>query len=170
MSVDLRLATPDDLSDVVAVFLACWHEGYPEHLPPALVATMTAETAVALWSSVLSRPDRAVVLAVREDVVCGVVGFSTDGSVGDVHSLYVAPSEQGRGTGRALLGRAATDLARSGAAVGRLWVFADNAPALAFYRREGWQPDGGTRVEEQFGEPELRLTRRLAPHRLEVLS
>ncbi len=169
MSIDLRPATPDDLGDVVSVFLACWHESYAGHLPPALVATMTAETAVTLWSGVLFRDDRAVVLAVRDDVVCGLVGFAADGPVGDVHSLYVAPSEQGRGTGRALLASAADELARAGAADGRLWVFADNAPALAFYGREGWQPDGETRVEEQFGEPELRLTRRLDPGRLGVL-
>ena len=38
-----------------------------------------------------------------------------------------------------------------------LWVFEANATARAFYLRHGWEPDGGTRVEPEFGEPEVRL-------------
>ncbi len=40
-------------------------------------------------------------------------------------------------------------------------MFRDNAAGRRFYGRHGWSPDGTTRVEEEFGAPELRLTRPL---------
>jgi len=167
VTVTLRPATHTDLDQVVAVFLGCWRS-YAAYLPAALVASMTDDAAVDLWRRVLADQDRVVVLAKRSCVVSGVVGYSLDGHAGWVQSLYVAPSEQGQGTGSALLRYAARDLSRSGAQEGFLWVFADNVPAVAFYQREGWRPDGVTRVEEQFGEPELRMTRPLEAAVLET--
>ena len=40
-------------------------------------------------------------------------------------------------------------------------MFADNTPSVAFYARRGWTPDGAHRVEEAFGENEIRLSRSL---------
>jgi len=40
-------------------------------------------------------------------------------------------------------------------------VFADNTPSVTFYARRGWTPDGAHRVEEAFGENEIRLSRSL---------
>lgn len=170
MSVALRPATGSDLDAVVAVFLACWRESYAAQLPERLVASMTDAGATALWGAVLERPDRTVVVAVDDDRVTGVVGFAPDGDVGTVHSLYVAPDAQGHGTGRALLDHAARQLARAGVREARLWVFADNAPSVRFYRGQGWAPDGTTRVEAEFGELELRLARSLEPTPTEVTA
>lgn len=161
MIVSLRPATRDDVDQVVAVFLGCWRVSYPGHLPGRLVAVMTDEVAVALWRRTLADAHRAVVVAERDGEVCGLVGYGVDGAAGWVHSLYVAPAEQGRGTGVALLAHAVQAFTRAGADDAYLWVFADNAPSLAFYERQGWRADGEARVEAQFGEPELRMARAL---------
>ncbi len=168
MSRPLRAGTTADLEGVVALFLACWRQSYAPHLPAALVASMTDEAASALWDRVLGDASREIVVAEAAGAVCGVVGYTADGEIGWVHSLYVAPTEQGHGTGALLLRYAARALHRAGARDGRLWVFAGNIPAVAFYRRQGWHPDGETRVEEQFGEPEVRLARPLEPAVMEV--
>ena len=78
-----------------------------------------------------------------------------------MHSLYVAPLAQGSGLGARLLGHATSELAAAGCRRGLLWVFADNTPSVAFYARRGWTPDGAHRVEEAFGENEIRLSRSL---------
>ena len=63
--------------------------------------------------------------------------------------------------GTRLLAAADDRFRRDGMDEATLWVFAANAAARGFYSRLGWQPDGGERVEPQYGEPELRLRRTL---------
>lgn len=160
MSVELREARPDDLDGVVAVFLDCWRQSYRGVLPDRLVDHMTDEAAYDLWGRALSDTDATVVIAVR-DVVLGVTRYALDGATGQVHSLYVSPDARGLGLGRRLLDRAAADLAAAQATSASLWVFADNAPSIGFYGACGWLPDGVTRVQDEFGEPEIQLRKAL---------
>ncbi len=153
----LRAATSDDLDRVVAVFLACWRESYAGILPAPTIAAITDARAVELWTRVLSAPAGTVLVAERDGAVLGVVRFDTDEGV--VHSLYVAPSAQGLGIGTRLLDLAFESLRADGVRTAALWVFSANEPAIAFYRQRGWLPDGGTRTQDEFGEPELRLRR-----------
>jgi len=57
---------------------------------------------------------------------------------------------------------AAADLAAAQATSASLWVFADNAPSIGFYGACGWLPDGVTRIQDEFGEPEIQLRKALA--------
>ncbi len=62
---------------------------------------------------------------------------------------------------RRLLGEAHAGSRHQGLAEGEtLEVFeANSLPARTFYALHGWLPDGATRVEPDFGEPEVRLRR-----------
>ncbi len=162
--VAVRAAGPSDLDAVVDVFLDCWRSSYAGRLPASLVASMSDDAARSLWSRALTTPGRRVSVAEVEvdGNVCGVVGFEPRGEDGWVHSLYVAPSAQGSGVGSRLLSYATVELATAGCRRALLWVFADNAPSVVFYARHGWTPDGSERVEEAFGENEIRLSRLLA--------
>ena len=82
-------------------------------------------------------------------------------AAGHVACLYVDPAAQGQGIGARLLEEAHRWFRAEGRAEATLWVFAANAPARRFYARRGWHPDGGERVEPAFGEPEVRLRRRV---------
>jgi GNAT superfamily N-acetyltransferase len=155
----LRPADPDDLAAIVDVFLACWRVSYRGLLPDATVDGMSDDEATALWGRVLADPDGRVLVAEHDDELVGVTRWTPADTT--VQSLYVHPGHQGLGTGGALLDAALADLAAGGAATARLWVFEANAPARAFYTGHGWLPDGGTRTEERFGAPELRLARPL---------
>ena len=159
--VVVRNADPGDLDAVVAVFLGCWRSSYAGRLPASLVTAMSDDAARSLWSRALTTPGRRVSVAEVDGQVCGVVGFEAQGEDGWVHSLYVAPSTQGSGLGSRLLSSATADLATAGCRRGLLWVFAANTPSVAFYARHGWTPDGAERVEEAFGENEIRLSRLL---------
>jgi GNAT superfamily N-acetyltransferase len=159
--VTLRAADVRDLDAVVGVFLHCFQESYAAHLPARVTEAFDEEQARSLWSSALIAPDRQVVVAELDDELCGVVGFQPSGTEGWVHSLYVHPAAQGARIGSQLLRYATERLTKAGCAVAYLWVFEANTPSVRFYARHGWHPDGARRVEERFGENEIRLSRSL---------
>ena len=164
MRVVLRGTTPADHAGIVEVFLACWRETYAAVLPGRLVDGMTNEQAASLWQRAMaqSAPEQLVVAEDAEHAgLAGVLRWriDEDPSVGWVDSLYVAPWAQGHGVGGRLLDHAVAALTETGATELRLFAFQANAPAIAFYRRHGWRPDGTTRIEAEFGEPEIRLRR-----------
>jgi ribosomal protein S18 acetylase RimI-like enzyme len=164
--VTVRPGVAADADAAAAVFLACWHRSYAELLPPEVRAVYDEPSATAMWRRIFaSAPDGVLVADVPDRGVCGVTRFGPDPdgpTVGHVFSLYVHPDAQCLGLGRALLGAAARRLRESGFRAATLWVFAGNAAARAFYRAQGWLPDGGTRVEEAYREPQVRLRRNLA--------
>lgn len=163
----VREARPDDLTAVAAVFLACWHRSYAGILPSHVIGLYDEDGARALWRPTLHDPPAGAVVLVAEQTGRGVLGVIRTGrdpdepAAGHVYSLYVHPDTQGLGVGTRLLAAADDRFRRDGLSEATLWVFAVNAAALGFYARMGWRPDGGERVEPQYGEPEVRLRRRL---------
>lgn len=162
--ISLRPAGRTDLDAVIAVFRACWSTSYASVLPPDLVAAMTPDRSRSLWTRVLDEADAGeVIVAETGGVIAGVTRWAVpDGeSPGWVHSLYVDPVAQGLGIGRRLLSATEQAIVSAGAAAARLWVFEANGPSRSFYATCGWSPDGTTRVEDEFGEPEIGLTKAL---------
>ena len=88
-----------------------------------------------------------------------VVGFVTFGAsrdadatgLGEVYALYVDPERYAGGAGRLLMAEARRRLLEQGIEEAVLWVLAGNDRAARFYEREGWSPDGATRVEQPYG-------------------
>lgn len=165
--ITLREATPDDLDPVAALFLRCWRESYATVLPAHVIDVFDEAGALRLWRRALVTPPAGTrgVVALDDDRVVGVIRMGRDPdqpAIGHVFSLYVHPSAQGAGVGRRLIGEAHAWFAAQGLAEATLWVFEANTPARTFYALHGWLPDGGTRVEAEFGEPELRLRRSIA--------
>jgi len=165
--VVLRAARDGDLDAIAELFLACWQTSYREWLPPRVVSLYGPTEAQALWRSALAKaPDeRQVVVAEGPDHgVLGVVAIGLEpdrANVGHIYSLYVSPDAQGLGIGSRLMAFAIGRLVELGSASASLWVFEANADGRAFYERSGWLPDGTVRVEPEYGEQELRLTRSL---------
>jgi ribosomal protein S18 acetylase RimI-like enzyme len=162
-AVAVRPATVDDLDGVVQTFLACWRDSYANLLPPDIRDLYTVDSSTELWRR--APLAEMVVAVVVGRGVLGVARFGADPVDplrGHVFSLYVHPDSQGLGLGRALLAAAVERFLGAGYTEATLWVFADNAPARAFYTRQGWAPDGGTRTEPAYRLPELRLRRVLA--------
>ena len=156
----LRDAVAADLDAIVAVFLRCWRESYAVVLPPAVIDRMDEAAARAIWARALAAGG---VVVADDSAVLGVTRYTTEGGIGHLASLYVSPDAQGRGIGRELLAEAERRMIVAGARSATLWVFRANEPSVGFYLRAGWVPDGTERVEEQFGAPELGLSKHLAP-------
>ena len=72
-------------------------------------------------------------------------------TLGEVWALYAQPDAWGTGAGTALLRAALGDLAAAGHDACALWVLADNARAVAFYRRAGFTEVPGSRQAFEIG-------------------
>ena len=71
----------------------------------------------------------------------------------ELEGIYVLDAHHGTGVGQALLDAAVGDRPAY------LWVLADNPRARAFYRRNGFEPDGTEKVDEEWDVTEVRLVR-----------
>jgi len=154
----VRPATVDDADGIAACHLGSWRETYSGLLSPAFFATRSGERFTANWRRQLGE---GADVAVAE-VDGRVVGFAVGGPSRDqppvrpleLHTLYLRAAQHGSGLGQALLDAAVGDRPAS------LWVAAENPRAIAFYRRNGFLPDGAHQVLASWEDlAEIRLVR-----------
>ena len=169
MIVTLRSATADDLMGVGALHQRSRVAAYSSFLPAEALAEPTPEAMGRYWAERWhwERDTHRLTVAERDG---SVVGFSylgpddeDDPATGLLNAIHLAPAEQGRGVGRALMVDALEAMRARGWRRAVLWVLARNAHALDFYRRVGWTPTGDERDEPIGSTPtrQLRLTRPL---------
>jgi GNAT superfamily N-acetyltransferase len=154
----LRAAVPGDEPAVAELHVASWRDAYRELMPAAYLAALDpADRARRYTFDAPGRNAPATVLAVDDDdAIWGFATFgpSRDGdseSLGELYALYVDPPRLGTGTGRLLIADARARLAARGHREAILWTLIGNTPAQRFYERDGWERDGGERVEEPYG-------------------
>jgi [ribosomal protein S18]-alanine N-acetyltransferase len=119
-------------------------------------------TAGQLWSELARVPEsRWYVVARRGGRIVGYAGVFVVVPEADVQTVGVAREEQGRGTGRVLLGALIDRAEASGAAILHLEVRADNAAAIGLYQAMGFVADGRRRDYYGRGKDALLMSRRL---------
>jgi GNAT superfamily N-acetyltransferase len=139
MTVSLRRATAIDAEDVARVYIAS-RRGAAKWLP-------TVGTDDEIRAFVINRmvPERECWVAEDGGRIVAVLVLHDD----EVDQLYVAPGEQRRGIGDAMLAHAK----RLRPAGLRLWAFQRNAPARRFYEARGFVAirftDGSTNMERE---------------------
>lgn len=145
-----------------------WRVTYAGLLPEAVLATRDDDVNAALWrdrAEVHERTGRSAEGActvVAHDDGGRPIGWATTGpsrddappTAAELWSLYVAAEHQGSGVAHQLL---AAVLPSSAAA--HLWVLSGNDRAIAFYRKVGFEPDGGRKHDPRLGADELRMVR-----------
>ncbi len=159
----LRAAGPADARELTRVQVLCWKQTYSAMLPAGFFTPEHEASRLAQWRRVLADPACQVALAEGSDG--GLLGFAMaakpfgEAAAGlpvgrQLYSLYVLAEHHGTGAGRALLD------AVLGTAPAVLWVAQGNARAIAFYRRNGFAPDGTTMTDPAIpGITEVRMLR-----------
>ena len=129
----IRAYAPADAEACTRIFDRAWHAGHP-YAPRRIDRAEFAEN---------TRDENVLVTELGGFGLAGFVSVYEPQRF--VHNLYVEPQLQGRGVGRALLGRA---LVLTGGKAS-LKCQARNTGALAFYRDLGWTAgeEGGTEPE-----------------------
>ncbi|MGA7869445.1 MAG: GNAT family N-acetyltransferase [Candidatus Binatus sp.] len=139
MAVSFRRATAADAPEVATVYIAS-RRGAAEYLP-------TVGTDAEIRAFVIHRmiPERECWVAEIDGRIVAVLVLHDD----EVDQFYVAPDDQRRGVGDAMLAHAK----RLRPAGLRLWAFQRNAPARRFYEARGFIArkftDGATNMERE---------------------
>lgn len=157
--VVLRDAGVADAEAGAQLHIACWREAYGPITDLSLLDAHLADEAgwAARWRTQIEK-GFAPTLAVAG---AEVVGFARSGPGRDedappgleLYALYVRAARYGTGIGTALLEAVLPQ------PPAYLWVLEDNARARAFYRRHGFEPDGGRERYEPLSAWEIRMVR-----------
>lgn len=125
--MNVRPMTMDDYAAVMALM---------GNTPGIAVRAADAPEAIARY---LARNPGLSLVAEGDGALVGCVFCGHDGRRGYLHHVVIAPDCRGQGIGTALVARALDGLAALGIYKTHLDVFADNAPAIAFWQDTGWQ-------------------------------
>lgn len=165
--MEVRTSRPDDAAAIARVHVRAWRAGYRGIVPDDLLDAFSIADRERDWRRRLSEagPGSVTLVAVGEDE--RIEGFCTsvrpsrdpdaEAETAEIAATYVDSDRWGAGIGTALLRGALAELRASGCEQATLWVLAENARALAFYRLFGFEPDGHEGTHERSGLPTVRL-------------
>lgn len=142
--ITVRPAVPDDAERIVDIRNTGWREAYAHLLSAEFLAELTAD-AEGLRRGI-ARGHFTIVVAELDGEV---VGYALAGRPDEedaprdwcLHHIYQYSRAHGSGTGQALFNAAVGDRPAY------LWTAEDNPRAIAFYRRNGFTPDGTHKTE-----------------------
>jgi ribosomal protein S18 acetylase RimI-like enzyme len=143
--VDIRLARPEDAPAIARVHVAVWQTTYRGLLDDALIDDVTFEQRAVMWGDILTAYTETHPVLVAEDFGIGICGFGNAGPLrgeevqgfsGEFKTLYLLPTYQRRGIGRAMFCRLAALLIERGHDSALAWVLASN-PACGFFEAMG---------------------------------
>lgn len=165
-TLTLRPATHADAPLIASIHATSWRATYRGLLPDDFLDRVIDERA-AWWEARMRAPGEERRLVLIAELHGDAAGFvcaelqpeSKWGVLLD--NLHALPGFQGIGCGKLLM-RAAQDWARSqGEAQIHLFVLEGNAPAIAFYERQGWAFAGAE--QDQLGGIDITALRYVYP-------
>jgi ribosomal protein S18 acetylase RimI-like enzyme len=159
VAVGVREARRGDELPIAELHVRSWQEAYRELMPADFLAELDPRDRAARYDFEGGEEAPTTVVAVVLGGAEEVVGFVSFGpsrdadtvGLGEVYALYVDPHRHQGGVGRTLMADARRRLGEAGLSEAILWVLDGNDRARSFYEREGWTPDGATRVEQPYG-------------------
>src|SRR5262245_29067734 len=140
----IRPARLEDARAIAAIHVRSWQVAYQGIVPSSYLDSLSVEERERDWRQALEQgTPETWVAAVDENVL----GWSAASRIRDsdaapstveVWAIYVDPLYWRQGIGQLLSRKAEEQLAVSGFSEITLWVFKDNAQAIAFYESNGF--------------------------------
>ena len=149
----VRRATVDDAEAIERIRVETWRATYRGLLPDGLIDQLQPNVE-RRRERLRSRSPSELNFVAEE--TGGVVGYAFAGPerardpeyAGEVYAIYVLPSAQGKGHGRALIRECARALASRGLTSMLIWVLRENRIGRGFYERIGGSPVREKQLEE----------------------
>ncbi|WP_040826326.1 GNAT family N-acetyltransferase [Nocardia jiangxiensis] len=145
--------------------IGCWREAYRGLVPDHVLDAFDVDRRAEQWERIraATRAPDAVLVALVDAVVVGFTGIRaidepTAVAERELNAMYVRAAWYGTGLAHDLM-REVLDARRNTS----LWVFEENPRAQAFYRKYGFELDGGRRAERFSPSIEVRMLRPTDP-------
>jgi len=164
----IQLAVSEDVPAIARAQVRSWQAAYENIMPAEHLATLSVEAREALWRELLSRGAPELLVAKDNDYIVGFIAFGhcRDENAGatraEVWAIYVLPSHWSQGVGTRLWTQARKRMREQGYDSASLWVLADNARAIHFYTRMGFDLDEDSANEVVIGGKALSEVRYIA--------
>lgn len=165
VTVEVRPPRADDAPILTDIHLLAWEETFAGVFPESAWGAEAREHRLAMWTALCTdlRPDGRLVVAEVDGKAVGfaLTGLSSEPDAPAARQLpfiYILRSAQGLGVGQALLEGVLTEEPVY------LWHLErnPNPRTIAFYRKNGFRPDGGRRPAEYAGAGDvIRLVRQV---------
>lgn len=141
----IRYAHVKDASAIARVHVETWQHAYSGIVSSAYLSALSIPRHTSQWTNTLENIGTVMFVLVAEDDAGEVVGFVYAGPErldnpryrGEIYTLYVLPSRQQRGTGRALMEAAGKRFSADGIGAFLLWALGANRSGREFYERLG---------------------------------
>jgi ribosomal protein S18 acetylase RimI-like enzyme len=152
--------TAGDAEELGRVHVEIWRQAYAGLMPPDYLTGLDPVAFADTWRVRLAdAPSQELRLVARDDL--GIAAFSIAGppriddppADWELYAINLLSRAQGTGLADELLDRSLGDRAAY------LWVIEGNERAQAFYRKHGFDDDGGRTIDEPSGAPEIRMVR-----------
>jgi ribosomal protein S18 acetylase RimI-like enzyme len=169
-AIAVRHAVEVDATAIAGIHVRGWRAAYRGLVPDTLLDGLSVERRERGWRGLIAAAGGSSATHVGEvdghvAGFCSVVAPTRDDGAppwtAEIAALYVEPGRWRRGVGAALLERALADLAGDGWRRATLWVLEHNEPAIAFYGRFGFAPDGARKDDATLEATEVRMVRAL---------
>jgi ribosomal protein S18 acetylase RimI-like enzyme len=149
--VGVRRATVEDAEAIERIRVETWRATYRGLLPDALIDQLQPN--VERRREHLRAPSALNFVAEDGTEVVGYAFAGTERSHDreypcEVYAIYVLPTAQGKGHGRALIRECASELAARGMTAMLIWVLRENQIGRGFYERLGGTPVREKPLEE----------------------
>lgn len=147
-----RVAEPSDGPVLAAISIEVWLGTYIRRgVSGAFAQFALTEFTPRKLAALIDDPDEHVIVSQNDDGIDGFIRISSGRmapvagcSTTEISTLYVQPRHQGRGLGRALLQQGLEHASRNASEAVWLTTNSQNAPAIAFYLKHGFERVGTT--------------------------
>lgn len=148
------------------VHVRAWQDGYAGLMPQAYLDGLSnqLDRRTEFWASLEQTETLRTWVGSLDGELVGIATAGPDQAAegcGELWMLNVVAAAWGTGVGQSLLEEATEHLRAAVGPSAVLWVLDTNARARRFYERNGWEPDGATKVDTDPGIPltEVRYRR-----------
>ncbi|MDF3415377.1 GNAT family N-acetyltransferase [Sulfitobacter sp. M57] len=155
----LRSPQLSDASSIAAISIEVWLGTYLKRGVTAFFADYALqEFTTRKTEALISDPDQFILVSQNDEGIDGFIRVTSNAqppvegcSTTEIATLYVQPRHHGKGIGKRLLHTALRHCRDQGKDAVWLTTNAENAPAIAFYRAQGFEHVGETyfRVQDQ---------------------
>lgn len=146
-------ATLEDAHAIAQVHVLAWRAAYEGIVPAEYLAAQSVAKREAVWRESITKGTPEVLVAKIEGQLVGWIAFGRSRDedaapqAAEIWAMYVDPSHWSHGVGRLLWIHARERLVEQGYKSISVWVLAENARGIKFYRAAGFAADPSGRKE-----------------------